>query len=196
VPLSHRKDCNFSFAGLKTAVRYGLIREHQRVHGLVDEKHGKQSNNFKGMKGVATVPVDDATAFDMAWAFQNSATKHLQKRLERAISWVTERESATNSEEVSSSRKVRQVVVCGGVASNAHIRQELTKTANSLGYFQSYSYFAAILTAQHGLHLSHVVLSLQATGTLPTTSTLCGQCSHGRVCRSRALASTPKFAGR
>lgn len=91
---------------MKTAVRYGLLR-HQASHdqGDVEEEHkdtisnkfqqhrhkGHQkhkSNDFKGMTGTKSVLVADDVADDMAWAFQDVVSRHLQQRLNRAIEWV------------------------------------------------------------------------------------------------------------
>lgn len=182
VPLARRQDCDFSFAGLKTAVRYALIREHRassqqseqysspapdtaavtaassdvlEVPGdcnTVGQESGrggvekgnmqarKSLNDFKGMKGVSTVPVSPSAAADMAWAFQNAATKHLQKRLDRAIQWLAAGKTmgapgSRNPELVDAEPvTIRHVVVCGGVASNQHIRKELTETVEAHGY--------------------------------------------------------------
>eukprot|EP01124_Arcella_intermedia_P026315 TRINITY_DN4915_c0_g1_i3.p1 TRINITY_DN4915_c0_g1~~TRINITY_DN4915_c0_g1_i3.p1 ORF type:complete len:282 (-),score=67.17 TRINITY_DN4915_c0_g1_i3:132-977(-) len=63
-PMSNVKNCNFSFSGIKTAVR-NLIA--QQTH---------PSN-----------PLDPAFVADIAFSFQNTVLNHLSDRVERALAW-------------------------------------------------------------------------------------------------------------
>ena len=114
-------------------------QEGGRDLGETNMKTRKSSNDFKGMKGVSTVPVLPSAAADMAWAFQNAATKHLQKRLDRAIQWLADGKTmgppGSRKPELVDTEPVtiQHVVVCGGVASNQHIRKELTATVEAHG---------------------------------------------------------------
>ena len=150
VPLAGtpRANCDFSFSGLKTAVRYALIREHLRYDSnsasnelgsksVTKGEHNDRNNNsdrnnrrrssndFKGMTGVATVPVSDDTAADMAWAFQHTVACHLQQRVTRAIK-LLERNPHSH-------QQIQEVVMCGGVASNIYLRTTLTSTVEKIG---------------------------------------------------------------
>ena len=118
-------------------MRYSLIRESVEAQGLE-----VTPEVFRGVKGTATAPVSDEAAADMAWSFQNVATKHLQQRLRRAIDRIMakarEEEDERLEVEKSSELKplenqLRHVVVCGGVASNKHIRAALAETIESKG---------------------------------------------------------------
>ncbi|PRQ57575.1 putative N(6)-L-threonylcarbamoyladenine synthase [Rosa chinensis] len=71
-PMKLHKDCNFSYAGLKTQVRLAI-----------------ESKNIN-----ATIPVSSATSedrrsrADIAASFQRVAVLHLEERCERAIEWA------------------------------------------------------------------------------------------------------------
>lgn len=67
IPLQKRKDYDFSYAGLKTAVRMATEK-------LVTER---------GVANVTDLPYEDKA--NVAASFQNVAIKHIEKRLERAM---------------------------------------------------------------------------------------------------------------
>lgn len=97
-PMKQHKDCNFSYAGLKTQVRLAI-----------------ESKNIN-----ATIPVSSATSedrrsrADIAASFQRVAVLHLEERCERAIEWALKIEPS-----------VKHMVVSGGVASNQYVRAQL-----------------------------------------------------------------------
>ncbi|XP_061997953.1 probable tRNA N6-adenosine threonylcarbamoyltransferase, mitochondrial isoform X2 [Rosa rugosa] len=97
-PMKQHKDCNFSYAGLKTQVRLAI-----------------ESKNIN-----ATIPVSSATSedrrsrADIAASFQRVAVLHLEERCERAIEWALKIEPS-----------VKHMVVSGGVASNQYVRARL-----------------------------------------------------------------------
>lgn len=98
LPLKGREGCDFSFSGLKTAVRNQIEK--------LPEGDLKQ--------------VDIA---NLAYAFQITVGKILQDRCHNAISQFLEN--------YPQGTKTPTLVVCGGVAANAHIRailQDLTRT--------------------------------------------------------------------
>ena len=111
--------------GGDTSQNYNPVNQKNRRSG--------RSNNFKGMGGVVTVPVTDDVAADMAWAFQSSATKHLQKRLSRAIDCIQDYEKRYGDHNIGV-KAIQDVVVCGGVASNKYLRHALSKTVESHGW--------------------------------------------------------------
>ena len=96
VPMSRRKDCDFSYAGLKTSVR------------MAAEKMCAE----RGVEGgPAMLPVADKA--DIAASFQHVAFRHVEVRLGRAMETV-EREDG-----------IRTLAVVGGVAANAELRRRL-----------------------------------------------------------------------
>ncbi|KAL6124411.1 hypothetical protein ACLB2K_076923 [Fragaria x ananassa] len=106
-PMKQHKDCNFSYAGLKTQVRLAI-----------------ESKNIN-----ATIPVSSATSeerksrADIAASFQRVAVLHLEERCERAIEWALKIEPS-----------IKHMVVSGGVASNQYVRARLDQivTKNNL----------------------------------------------------------------
>ena len=73
IPLQKRKDCDFSYAGLKTNVRRAAER-------LAEERE---------LESVNDLPREDRA--NIAASFQNIAIKHLEQRLQRAMK-LTENE--------------------------------------------------------------------------------------------------------
>ncbi|XP_010056332.2 probable tRNA N6-adenosine threonylcarbamoyltransferase, mitochondrial isoform X1 [Eucalyptus grandis] len=97
-PMKQHKDCNFSYAGLKTQVRLAI--ESRKIN--------------------AQIPISSATTqdrsdrADIAASFQRVAVLHLEERCERAIDWAMEMEPS-----------LKYLVVSGGVASNKYVRSRL-----------------------------------------------------------------------
>ncbi|KAF8028383.1 hypothetical protein BT93_E1104 [Corymbia citriodora subsp. variegata] len=97
-PMKQHKDCNFSYAGLKTQVRLAI--ESRKIN--------------------AQIPLSSATTqdrserADIAASFQRVAVLHLEERCERAIDWAMEMEPS-----------LKYLVVSGGVASNKYVRSRL-----------------------------------------------------------------------
>lgn len=97
VPMQRQPNCDFSYAGLKTAVRLA-----------VEARGGAEA--------------DLQTRADIAASFQRVAVQHLEDRVRRAASWAAESHPAA-----------RQLVVAGGVASNAYVRARLGAVAEAAG---------------------------------------------------------------
>jgi len=95
VPLQRRKDCDFSYAGLKTAVR------------LAAEKICLE----RGVDKVDELPHEDKA--NIAASFQHVAFRHVEIRLGRAMDRVQEEEG------------IRHLAVVGGVAANKELRRRL-----------------------------------------------------------------------
>ncbi|KAI6706630.1 hypothetical protein NL676_009592 [Syzygium grande] len=97
-PMKQHKDCNFSYAGLKTQVRLAI--ESRKIN--------------------AQIPISSATTqdrsdrADIAASFQRVAVLHLEERCERAIDWAMEMEPS-----------LKYLVISGGVASNKYVRSRL-----------------------------------------------------------------------
>ena len=96
VPLKHRKDCMFSFSGLKTAVF------------LACDKLGGDNKMSR---------MDRA---NIAASFQRAACQHLQQRLQCALNWCDDEVAKGHL-----TASPTSVVVTGGVAANQYVRDHL-----------------------------------------------------------------------
>ena len=101
IPLQKRKDCDFSYAGLKTAVRLASEK-------LVAER---------GVDSVEQLPEQDKA--NIAASFQHTAFRHLEIRLSRAMD-IVEKEDG-----------IRTLAVVGGVAANEELRTRLDLLCSS-----------------------------------------------------------------
>ncbi|XP_073039062.1 probable tRNA N6-adenosine threonylcarbamoyltransferase, mitochondrial [Primulina eburnea] len=106
VPMNQHKDCNFSYAGLKTQVRLAI--ESKNIH--------------------AGIPISSASTEDrlaranIAASFQIIKILHLEEKCERAIEWALKIEPS-----------IKHLVVSGGVASNQYVRARLDKIVGRTG---------------------------------------------------------------
>ncbi|KAL0425841.1 UNVERIFIED_CONTAM: putative tRNA N6-adenosine threonylcarbamoyltransferase, mitochondrial [Sesamum radiatum] len=101
VPMKQHKDCNFSYAGLKTQVRLAI-----------------ESKNIDASIPIASAGSEDRKArADIAASFQRVAVLHLEEKCERAIEWAMKMEPSIKH------------LVCRiwGVASNQYVRSRLNK---------------------------------------------------------------------
>ncbi|XP_078448051.1 glycoprotease 1 isoform X2 [Wolffia australiana] len=99
IPMRQHKDCNFSYAGLKTQVRLAI--ESTKI-------------DMENIPISSTSPEDRKMRADIAASFQRVAVLHLEERCERAIEWALNIEPA-----------IKYLVVSGGVASNRYVRSRL-----------------------------------------------------------------------
>lgn len=106
IPMQSHRDCNFSFAGLKTQVKMAVASREIKPD---------------------LVHIKDATAEDrqvranIAASFQRVAVLHLEKKCARAIEWAK------------SMGPIKSLVVSGGVASNKMVRKRLGDLAQEHG---------------------------------------------------------------
>ncbi|KAL3616538.1 glutamated carboxypeptidase [Castilleja foliolosa] len=106
VPMKQHKDCNFSYAGLKTQVRLAI-----------------ESKNIDAAIPIASASSEDRRArADIAASFQRVAVFHLEDKCERAIEWALNIEPS-----------LKHLVVSGGVASNQYVRSQLNKIVEKKG---------------------------------------------------------------
>ena len=96
IPLQKRKDCDFSYAGLKTAVR------------MKTEKIAAE----RGLDSVNDLSREDRA--NIASSFQNVAIKHIEQRLKRTMDMLETEEEG-----------IRSLAVVGGVAANQELRSRL-----------------------------------------------------------------------
>lgn len=107
IPLANSRDpilrdgCDWSFAGLKTAVRGLLEKELSEKLDITEEVREQRRAN-------------------VAASFQRACVRHLCDRAERAITWVKDELP-----------EVVSMVVAGGVAANRVVRSELSRIADS-----------------------------------------------------------------
>ncbi|ACO62858.1 predicted protein, partial [Micromonas commoda] len=115
VPLRKKKNCDFSYAGLKTAARLAVERDL----GVPDGD-------------AAFTTIDKAKRkirADIAASFQAAAVKHLEERTRRAVGWAND----ALAEESGDARTLSCVVVAGGVAANESVRESLARVAAEVG---------------------------------------------------------------
>ncbi|KAL6569382.1 glutamated carboxypeptidase [Orobanche minor] len=106
VPMKQHKDCNFSYAGLKTQVRLAI-----------------ESKNINADIPIASASNEDRQArANIAASFQRVAVLHLEDKCERAIEWGSSIEPS-----------IKYLVVSGGVASNQYVRDRLSKIVEKKG---------------------------------------------------------------
>ena len=103
IPLQKRKDCDFSYAGLKTAVR------------VSSDKLAKE----RGLESMDELSRQDKA--NIAASFQNVAIKHIEQRLKRAMDMVQTEETRDGAK----STCIRSLAVVGGVAANKELRSRL-----------------------------------------------------------------------
>jgi len=108
MPLRHKPSADFSFSGLKTAVRLAA-EEALPAEG-------------DAAAWAALTPEQERARCDIAAGFQDTATRHLCKRIERGAQWAREAEPGLDT-----------LVLAGGVAANRTVRARLQETCEELG---------------------------------------------------------------
>ncbi|CAL0324577.1 unnamed protein product [Lupinus luteus] len=106
IPMKQHKDCNFSYAGLKTQVRLAI--ESKKIDAKIPISCASNE--------------DRLSRADIAASFQRIAVLHLEEKCERAIQWALKMEPS-----------IRYMVVSGGVASNKHVRARLDRVVKKNG---------------------------------------------------------------
>jgi glycoprotease/Kae1 family metallohydrolase len=105
IPMQQRKDCDFSFAGLKNAFRMANGRARE----------------LRGVGEGEELPRLDRA--DLAASFQWSAVRHLEQRVGRAMGRCEEEGAG-----------IDRLVVVGGVAANAAVRGALERLCGVRGW--------------------------------------------------------------
>ncbi|KAJ3679849.1 hypothetical protein LUZ60_016127 [Juncus effusus] len=106
IPMRQHKDCNFSYAGLKTQVRLAI-----------------EARNIKSEIPICEASEEDRKArADIAASFQRVAVLHLEERCQRAIEWALKIDPS-----------IKSLVVSGGVASNKYVRSRLENISEKNG---------------------------------------------------------------
>jgi tRNA A37 threonylcarbamoyltransferase TsaD len=113
IPLQRRKDCDFSYAGLKTAVR------------VASDKLAKE----RGLESMDDLCHEDKA--NIAASFQNVAIKHIEQRLKRTMDMLEDEDEdeeeggGEGSTCTKNSPGIRSLAVVGGVAANKELRSRL-----------------------------------------------------------------------
>jgi tRNA threonylcarbamoyl adenosine modification protein TsaD len=126
-PMKKRRNCDFSYAGLKTSARMAIERELGRVAdgGGVEEREGDGSGSSEQQQQVRA---------DLAASFQRAAVDHLVERTRRGVEWARQLLSEGGGEGGSSTPpQLRHLVVAGGVACNKVVRASLDALARDEG---------------------------------------------------------------
>lgn len=97
VPMHNRADCDFSYAGLKNAVRVAC----------------KKLKEERGLKADDELSPEDKA--NVAASFQNVAIKHIEQRLRRAMKQC----------EAEDDNNIKSIAVVGGVAANKELRSRI-----------------------------------------------------------------------
>jgi len=116
IPLRKRKTCDFSYAGLKTAVRLATEQHLPSLSssalvggGLVDVETILSKEDFQIRANIAA-------------SFQEAAVVHLEERVTRALNWALDTHP-----------NIKHLVVAGGVAANKVVRSRLGAVAEGVG---------------------------------------------------------------
>ena len=107
-PLRHRANCDFSYAGLKTALRLAA-----EARGVGPPPAGAPAGVADALRGPRA---------DLAASFQKAAVLHLAEKTRRAVGWAQEMRPG-----------LRHFVVAGGVAANAEVRAAMEEVAAGAG---------------------------------------------------------------
>lgn len=107
IPMRQHKDCNFSYAGLKTQVRMAIQSKNLSI----------ENNSIS-----STSSQDRKLRADIAASFQRVAVLHLEERCQRAIEWALKIEPS-----------IKCLVASGGVASNQYVRTQLNHVVEKYG---------------------------------------------------------------
>jgi N6-L-threonylcarbamoyladenine synthase len=110
IPLSRRKDCDFSYAGLKTNVR----------------RAAEQMAADYGVDSVVDLPEEKKA--DIAASFQNIAIKHLEQRLDRAMKMMMKKDDDEQGPTID------RLALVGGVAANMELRNRLNSLCETNGW--------------------------------------------------------------
>ena len=140
VPMQRKKNCDFSFSGLKTALLYA-VKEH------LGQAVGKAE-----VGSASELPdLDDCSRADFAASFQSSVAAHLEQRCRYAIEWCGRNSPTT-----------RTLVVCGGVAANKFLRAHIDRLADDRGFTAVYP--PARYCTDNGVMIAHAGVERLALG--------------------------------
>ena len=113
VPMRNRKDCNFSYAGLKNQFRIAVEKLRQ-LYNLTSTASNAPVDSMQVVIEDSIVSLPCQVQADLSATFQDAAFSHIEDRVRRAIDYVDE-----------SGLSIDSLVVAGGVAANKELRRRL-----------------------------------------------------------------------
>jgi hypothetical protein len=135
--MKKRRNCDFSYAGLKTGARMAIERE---LGGVADGGAAAVGAGGGENGGETETEERHRIRADLAASFQRAAVDHLVERTRRGVEWAREaleRGSGAAGDgggaAASSPPQLRHLVVAGGVAVNKTVRASLAKLAEEQG---------------------------------------------------------------
>ena len=113
VPMRNRKDCNFSYAGLKNQFRIA-VEKLRHLCNLTSTASNAPLDSMQVVIEDSIVSLPCQVQADLSATFQDAAFSHIEDRVRRAIDYVDENGLIIDS-----------LVVVGGVAANKELRRRL-----------------------------------------------------------------------
>lgn len=120
VPMRNRRDCDLSYAGLKTVMRTA-VRAARREHGLEVNATNAPANSRIAIREEDTVSLPPEETEDLCLAFQDAALSHAEDRILRAVETCHRLKIPLSA-----------LVVSGGVAANQDLRNRLARGMHRL----------------------------------------------------------------
>lgn len=117
VPMREKKNCDFSYAGLKNSFRMAVERARE-AEGLSAGRTNAPANQMQPIDDANVVSLSDGISADLCFHFQDIAFSHLEDRLGRALDII-------DDDSQHQDHKCTSLVVVGGVAANKELRQRL-----------------------------------------------------------------------
>lgn len=119
VPMRNRKDCNFSYAGLKNQFRVA-VEKVRKQYNLTSRTSNAPVESMQMVLKESIVSLPSQVQADLSATFQDVAFSHIEDRVKRAIDYIDE-----------SGLNIDTLVVVGGVAANKELRRRLTGIIDS-----------------------------------------------------------------
>jgi len=123
VPLRDKKNCDFSYSGLKNSFRMAVGRAREE-HGLATDRTNAPAQQMQAVTHEEVVTLPANVSADLCYAFQDIAFAHVEDRVHKALEWLSQNQYQTGAS-VSAGGSCTALVVVGGVAANKQLRQRL-----------------------------------------------------------------------
>lgn len=123
VPLRDKKNCDFSYSGLKNSFRMAVGRARGE-HGLAADSTNAPAQQMQAVTHEEVVTLPANVSADLCYAFQDIAFAHVEDRVHKALEWLSQNQYQTAAP-VSAGGSCTALVVVGGVAANKQLRQRL-----------------------------------------------------------------------
>jgi len=124
VPLRDKKNCDFSYSGLKNSFRMAVGRARLE-RGLCAAGTNAPSQQMQQVADNDVVALPADVAANLCYAFQDIAFAHVEDRVQKALDWLSQSRLSPPSPSSSTDGACTSLVVVGGVAANKQLRQRL-----------------------------------------------------------------------